>query len=71
MPAYRSAGAPSEARKRPSDAPGVGVPDSCELPNVGAGIQNVGPLEKQQAVLITEPEIKYLKEGGVDDGCGS
>lgn len=37
---------------------------------VGAGNQNVGPLEKQQALLTTEPsslpEIKHLKKGGVD-----
>lgn len=34
------------------------------------GTKNVGPLEKQQALLTTEPsfltEIKHLKEGGVD-----
>lgn len=47
--------APTEARGFKS--PGAGVTDRCVLPDIGTGTLNLGPLAKQQELLITEPSL--------------
>ena len=39
--------------------PAAGILGGCELPDMGGWEMNLGPLQEQQVLLTTEPDLQY------------